>query len=226
LAPLTSATQTPSEPSLAQVRQPAPQASLQQYPSAQNPLEQSSAHAQRWPTLFLEPTPHPPPSCECPSGLLSGETCASGRGAASFGPPSGISLAGPLRWQPPATTSTETTTALSHALPRGRSPPPSPRFPPRTVSVTTLFTPRNTLPVNLVPVEDLTSDHQAVQRIAPPSCLSINEADRKCLRDFPDNGENRSSDIIWKQASGTVRAFKDRGRRGRRALPQSELESE
>jgi hypothetical protein len=46
LAPLSSETQTPSEPSLAQVRQPAPQASLQQYPSTQNPLEQSAAHPQ------------------------------------------------------------------------------------------------------------------------------------------------------------------------------------
>src|SRR5215831_6185525 len=35
-APLASATQTPSEPWLAQVRHPAPHASLQQYPSTQN----------------------------------------------------------------------------------------------------------------------------------------------------------------------------------------------
>lgn len=54
-APLVRDTQTPSDPALAQVRHPPVQASLQQYPSAQKPLEQSDAQAQGWPALFWVP---------------------------------------------------------------------------------------------------------------------------------------------------------------------------
>jgi hypothetical protein len=70
--PAALATQVPSEPVRAQVRQPPPQDSLQQNPSTQKLLAQSAAQPHGWPFAFAAP----------PSGRLHPASPAVGRSVA------------------------------------------------------------------------------------------------------------------------------------------------